>query len=486
MGNEARAAKAEFLALLEERERRKRYNRVTSYYPADGSLGRDRYRKHMEVFRLGAKFRERCFQGGNGVGKTEGVGAYEVTLHATGEYPDWWDGRRYTRPVDVWIAGDTKETVRDITQSKLIGDVAKVGLSALGTGMLPRATLLTSAGQFNGKFRQGSNYACDFVRVRHVTGGFSTIAFKSYDQGRTSFQGTEKDLIWLDEEPPMDIYTECVFRGRTVNGGILLTFTPLSGPTDVVRSFQTANKSNEEGASKVLVKCTWDDVPHLTEEEKLQMIASCPPYLRAARINGEAVAGTGRIYPVDEKEFVVRPFPIPDYWPRVFGIDCGWHRTAVVWGAWDRDNDVVYLYSEHYRGEAEVPIHAAAIKARGVWIPGVGDVSGGSQTNGDTFLDLYRAQGIRIRLPNKAVDGGIAAVLERLTTGRLKVFATLENWLSEFRTYSYDDKNRVRKEDDHAMDATRYLIVSGLDIATIKRPDNASPRVPEQTFGIYQ
>jgi len=476
--------KVELLKLLEEKERRLRYNKIARFYPATGKYPRDAYPKHMLVFGFGAMYRERCFQGGNGVGKTEGVGAYEVTLHATGDYPDWWEGRRYNRPTDMWVAGDTKETVRDITQTKLIGDVAKLGLSALGSGMIPRDALLDANGQFNGKFRQGTNYACDFARVKHKSGGFSTIAFKSYDQRRESFQGTEKDLIWLDEEPPMDIYTECVFRGRTVNGMILLTFTPLSGPTDVVKSFQRSSLANEEGASKILVKCRWDDVPHLTEEEKKQMLAGCPPYLRDARINGEAVAGIGRVYPVDESNFVINPLPmIPDHWPRLFGLDCGWHMTACIWLAHDRDNDIVYAYSEHYRGEAEVPIHAAAIKARGIWIPGVGDIAGASQTNGEKFLDLYKAQGVLVRLPNKSVDAGIATVLERLSTGRLKIFNTCTRLLDELRRYSYDDKGRIKKEDDHGLDGLRYGIM-GLDQARTKRADPIH-KTPEQTFGLY-
>ena len=472
------------IALLEALQAQYRYHKIKRFYPDSGPLRRELYPKHMLAFEFSKTYRETTFQGGNGVGKTEGVGAYVVTLHATGDYPGWWGGRTYSRPTDMWVAGDTKETVRDITQVKLLGDIAKGGMDALGTGMIPRHALLTKDGQFNGKFRQGTNYACDFVRVKHVSGGYSTIGFKSYDQRRESFQGTEKDLIWLDEEPPMDIYTECLFRGRTVNGMILLTFTPLSGPTDVVRSFQRAALSNEEGASKVLVKCRWQDVPHLTEAEKAQMLAGCPPYLRDARMNGEAVAGVGRIYPVEESQFVIKPLPsLPDHWPRLFGIDCGWHMTAAVWLAHDRDTDTVYLYSEYYRGEAEVPLHAAAIKARGHWIPGIGDVAGGSQTTGDTFLDLYRKQGLIIRLPNKAVDAGIATVLERLSTGRLKVYNTCEKFLDELRRYSYDEKGRIRKEDDHGLDAMRYGLMS-LDQARTKRTEIA-PSIPEQTFGLY-
>lgn len=476
------SAKRELLALLEARALYHARNKWERFYPETGKFARSEYRKHMECFALGATVKARCVQGGNGIGKTESLGAYETMLHATGKYPEWWPGFRFNHPTDIWVSGDTKETVRDITQAKLIGDVAKRGISALGNGILPYDTIM-DGGEFTGKFRQGSNYSCDFVRVRHVSGGYSVIAFKSYDQRRENFQGTEKHFIWLDEEPPWDIYGECVMRGRTVGGKILLTFTPLSGPTEVVQMFEKANKEGD--GSMVLVKIGWDDVPHLTDEEKRDMLAGQPKWLWPARMNGDAVAGTGRIYPVDEKDFVVKPFPIPPHYRRVFGIDCGWHKTAVVWGAYDKDNDIVYAYSEHYRGEAEVPVHAKAIHARGVWIPGVGDVAGASQTNGERFIDLYKANGVRIDLPDKGVDGGIATVLERLSTGRLKIFNTCENLIAEMRRYSYDKDGKVVKVDDHACDALRYLIVSGLDKAALPRRDPL-PVMQEQTFGVYQ
>jgi len=39
---------------------------------------------------------------------------------------------------------------------------------------------------------------------------------------------------WLDEESPLDVYTECLTRLLTRNGLMLCTFTPLSGLSDVV------------------------------------------------------------------------------------------------------------------------------------------------------------------------------------------------------------------------------------------------------------
>ena len=73
--------------------------------------------------------------------------------------------------------------------------------------------------------------------MQHKTGGDSLLGVKSYQQGRASFEGTEQEVIWLDEEPPMDIYGECIIRTMTVNGITMLTFTPLGGMSLVVLSF---------------------------------------------------------------------------------------------------------------------------------------------------------------------------------------------------------------------------------------------------------
>lgn len=163
----------------------------------------------------------------NRVGKTWGVGGYETALHLTGEYPDWWVGRRFDGPIEAWAAGDTSETTRDIVQSALVGP-----LGSMGTGLIPLANIIGEPTK-----RAGVSGAMDTARIKHKSGGHSLVGFKSYDQGRKKFQGTAKHLCWLDEEPPMDVYTECLTRTMTVKGITLCTFTPLNGATDVSLMF---------------------------------------------------------------------------------------------------------------------------------------------------------------------------------------------------------------------------------------------------------
>jgi hypothetical protein len=222
--------------------------------------------------------------------------------------------------------------------------------------------------------------------------------------------------------------------------------------------------------SKKVVSCTWDEVPHLTKKQKADLWGSVPPYQREARSKGVPTLGIGAIYPVPESDIVVDDFPIPSHFPRGFGMDVGWKRTAGIWGAHDREANVVYLTSEHYRGQAEPSVHAEGFKARGLWIPGVIDPAarGRSQVDGQRLLEIYKDLGLNLECADNSREAGIQQVWERLSSGRLKVFRSLKNWLAEYRIYRRDEHGAVVKDDDHLMDATRYLIMSGLGRMIVK------------------
>jgi phage terminase large subunit-like protein len=242
--------KLEYLELLEARELRARRQHFFDFYPDRGPLRRALYAKHLEFFRAGALHRERCAMAANRIGKTEGMGGYETTCHLTGRYPKWWDGRRFEFPISAWMAGKTNETTRDILQKKMFGDIVfEDGEKRVtGTGMIPYEDIADISWK--------SHDLIDTMRVKHYDpvgnhDGWSELGVKSYQQGRGSFEGTEKHLIWLDEEPEgaegEKIYAECLTRTMITDGMVLLTFTPLEGLSKVVLLFMPGGKVPDDG-----------------------------------------------------------------------------------------------------------------------------------------------------------------------------------------------------------------------------------------------
>lgn len=233
-------------------------------------------------------------------------------------------------------------------------------------------------------------------------------------------------------------------------------------------------------SGKFTMNAGWNHVPHLSEEQKREELQRIQPFQRKARTEGVPTLGAGAIYPVPEEIVLCDPFDIPDYFHQAYGLDVGWNRTAAIWGGLDTNTDILYLYSEHYVGEAEPPIHAAAIKARGAWIPGVIDPAsrGRGQRDGQRLFTDYQELGLNLHASENALESGIFEVWTRMSTGRLKVFKTLANWIAEFRFYQRDDKGRVKDgQNDHLMDATRYLHLSGIARAIV-RPANMWRRGP--------
>ena len=214
--------------------------------------------------------------------------------------------------------------------------------------------------------------------------------------------------------------------------------------------------------SKYLVTAGWSDVPHLDERTKRELLDSTPPHLRAARSEGKPSLGAGAIYPVEEESVIVDDFMIPSYWKRGYGMDVGWNRTAAVFGALDPDNDILYVYGNHYRGQAEPAVHAAAVLARGKWIKGAIDpaAKGRSQKDGEALFDQYKRLGLNLYPAINGVEAGIYEVWTRLSTGRLKIFKSCTATLAEYRLYRRDEHGKIVKDFDHAMDAMRYLVAT--------------------------
>ena len=216
--------------------------------------------------------------------------------------------------------------------------------------------------------------------------------------------------------------------------------------------------------NKYLVTATWDDVPHLSKEEKEALWESIPPFQRDARARGIPSLGSGAVWPVIEERIKCEPFEIPEYWVKAYALDVGWNNTAALWGAWDRASDCVYIWSEYKQGESEPATHVEAIKSRGSWIPGVIDPAsrGRAQRDGVVLLDDYVGMGLDLDIADNSVETGVHKVYRRLVSGRLKIFSTCLGFFEEYRLYSRDEKGKIKKVNDHLCDCLRYLIMSGM------------------------
>jgi phage terminase large subunit-like protein len=434
----------------------------------------DACKKHKLFFKTGSTYNERCFMASNRSGKSIS-GAYETACHLTGEYPDWWEGKRFDGPINAWAAGSTARATRDTVQKELIGPVG-----AWGTGMIPAEKL----GQYWSL--AGVPQGLDMIKVKHVTGGWSTVGFKNYEQDVKAFYGTAMEVIWLDEEVPAMIYNECLLRTMTTNGIVYVTFTPLSGLTPFVVRFcrqadflggakrmlaLDAGKDTEEDAgqdarfkdyqtAKALIQAGWDDIPWLTEDKKRAMLEDTAPHLRDARSKGIPAMGSGNVYPIPLEDILCDPFEIPPHFRRLYALDVGWNRTAALWCAEDPNTGNIYIYDEHYVGERPPAVHAQSIKNRGAWIYGVIDPAsrGRSQIDGQSLMVVYKQMGLKLFPANNEVEGGINNVWNMLSVGKIKVFKTLQNFQKEYMLYRRDEKGKVIKEEDHLMDCFRYLI----------------------------
>lgn len=421
--------------------------------------------KQKSFHDFGAECRERLFLAGNRVGKTY-CGAAEMAMHLTGIYPSWWHGKKFDQPIDAWAVSDTSETTRDILQNEYLGNDKKGTLGTIHSSLIEGTTA-----------RRGIGDAFDTVFIKHISGGVSQLGFKSYDQGRAKFQGLHKHAIHLDEEPPQDIYDECFLRTASVGtkerGIILMTMTPLGGLTPLINHYTTGMVSGEPKDGRVFIQAGWEDNTYLTKEEREDLAKRflSRPHELEARMNGIPSIGSGMIYPVEESKICCEPFEIPAHYRRVAGMDFGWtNPTAVVWLAHDADQDIAYAYSEYAASELSPQTHTNNILARGSWVPVVCDPAGqaGSQADGESLMSKYQAHGLKLIKADNAVETGIQEVLERFQTGRLKIFKNCEGLLSERRMYARDKAGKVKKENDHRLDALRYAVAS-LRFATIKK-----------------
>lgn len=211
---------------------------------------------------------------------------------------------------------------------------------------------------------------------------------------------------------------------------------------------------------------TIDDAEHYSPDERAAIIAAYPEHEREARARGVPVLGSGRIFPIAEELIACEPFRLPRYWPRIGALDFGWdHPSAAVELAWDTEADVVYVTKAARASQQTPAMQVLALKPWGEWLPWAWPRDGRRETlegAGTALAKQYAAHGLnmlaghaRFADGSVSVEAGLMEMLDRMQSGRFKVFSTLLPWFEEFRIFHRKDGKVVKLRDD-LMAATRY------------------------------
>ena len=406
---------------------------------------------------------------------------------------------RINRHDGLFLAGDfvvthnTGEATRDNVQRALLGKPKQ-----LGTGMIPKRCLVPS---LSGMAR-GVTGLYDFMYVKHVSGGMSMLKFRYYTQDREAWQGPPVQLVWYDEEPPVDIYEEGLARTIATQGSTMLSFTPLLGYTQVVNQYM--KDPDPEHSGRHWTRMTINDAQHLTEDEKKREIARWPIHQRTARIEGLPAMGVGQIFAYEAEEITVEPFQMPKHFPILCALDVAGssknpraHPTAAVKIAWDRENDCVYMLREYRKKALKPPEHWMALKRWGpklrwAWPK---DALAEEKGTGSQIMSMYRSEGMKA-LPIHAqyvkspvarkkndvnsntsvvsVERGIMDMESRFENEQLKIFSNCPMILEEIRQYHRGDDGKVVKEMDDLLDALRYALMM-LRFAKLAESSSANP-----------
>lgn len=444
------------------------------------------YDWQKEFHNAGSYASQRLLMAGNGVGKTR-TGAYEIAVHMTGLYPQWWEGKRFDRPVKVWCCAISNTTQRDAVQPALLGSDLQDGL---GTGLIPAERIAGKP-----KTRQsGIPDVADNFRVLHISGGYSNCLFKVYEQGWRAFQSADPDIIWMDEqhdENKVDekpIFDEVITRLMRSGGILLVTLTPLLGETDMIRHFV-----NSDAKGVYIQGATWDDAPHLSEEQKALALATYPEHQRKTRTMGIPLMGEGAVFTTAEEDALIDDFPIPDHFARIKGVDFGIdHPCAVVDMAWDRDKDIVYFTRSWKKSNADLAEHVEAINHKTPWVPVSWPHDGANRDKRDgksgiPLKDEYVKHHVKMlgrsacykndTQGSQPVEPIILEVNTRLIEGRLKIFKSCSDLRKEYRSYHRKDGRVVARHDDclkaafYALMMRRYAMTNTLgEVRRIAQP----------------
>jgi len=197
-------------------------------------------------------------------------------------------------------------------------------------------------------------------RIIIFTNG-SIIRFKTYDQGRESFQGAAKDIIHLDEEPPQEIVNECKARLIDKNGTMLRTLTPLNGITYTYDEI-IANELNDPEVAYWFFDSRFN--PHIDQDAQSRIIGSYAEKEAEVRQTGHFINLTsGMAYYPFTDENIDSTFKYMDYRP--LEVSCDFNVGLMCWniGQEHQGTDYTFDYVE-LEGQANTDLMCQMLKSK--------------------------------------------------------------------------------------------------------------------------
>jgi phage terminase large subunit-like protein len=310
----------------------------------------------------------------------------------------------------------------------------------------------------------------DFIVVKNRYGTASKIGFRNCEQGRERFQGVGLDFIWFDEEPPEDIYDECLLRLLDRGGIHYATMTPLKSRSFIYDRIYLKKDANE---NTEIISMSWEDNPYLNSKEIKEMERTLSPDILESRKYGRFTESSGLVFPEFSDENITEPFPVSEMNEKYIAIDPGYtNPTAVIWACRD-SADNLYVVADYEVEKQTVEFHSGEIKRI---TGGLGweiadtkiliDSAARQRTAGCSVsvAEQYTANDIPVDTNvNKAVFEGIMAIkslfCNALSERKLFVFRNCVNLIKELRGYFWGDNETPKKTADHTLDALRYLIM---------------------------
>lgn len=474
----------EALYILQSRYKEfKKYNKLAFWKP---------YPFQLEWIRASKEYRQRYLSAANRIGKTHGA-CFELAAHITGLYPDDWEGRELdiTDPATFWVIGVSQNSVNTVLMKELLGISDCRNMSELGSGSIPRDCINSFSLVKDGE-------RCLQVRIKHVNGHENTLHFFASTQNEAVFMGSTVDYVLLDEQFPneTELYAQCLTRTATTKGMISVTCTPELGITPLWDKF-----SKDDTGRLYFQVATWNDAPHLSDDDKAELLAGYPEYQREMRSKGVPVLGSGAVYPfndseingcITKEEIDANPYLYKMLWCCDFGYSSNSEAdpSVLILLAYSMENDCIYTVSEWNSKKdsfknrlAHMPDHMASIIKASDYpyapliVPhdGKRQIEGTNTTRISEFKRLginviptvfeipfqYKTGAFEISKHTRSLHWTIQFMNKLFSEEKLKInVPQMKQLMNEFRVYQWKENGEPVDKNNHHLDALRYGAIS--------------------------